>query len=144
MNASDGIGIASGHRLDLHAALNRQHPQVLTGRPVEREAGVVLLGDVGGLLDPEAVHDVARDVEAQDVGRAPEHLVGVRGQLHATGLAPASGVDLGLHHHRQPEPLGRGHRLVRRERHLAQRNRQSAPGEQLLALMLEQIHERRY
>ena len=72
------------------------------------------------------------------------HRLEVGGQLHAPGLAPPSGVDLGLHHHRQPEPFGRGYRLVRGERDLAGGNRQSVPGEQLLALVLEQIHERRY
>ena len=47
------------------------------------------------------------------------HRVEVGGQLHAAGLAPPPGVDLGLDHHRKPEPLGRGHGLVGRERHLA-------------------------
>ena len=40
-------------RLDLHAALRRQHQQVLLGRTVEREAGVVLLVDVRRPLDPQ-------------------------------------------------------------------------------------------
>ena len=46
-------GVLLGHLLDVDAALGRQHQQVLLGRAVEREAGVVLLGDVGGVLDPQ-------------------------------------------------------------------------------------------
>src|SRR3546814_4487492 len=33
----DGIGVALGDGLDLHAALGREHAEVLLGGPVERE-----------------------------------------------------------------------------------------------------------
>jgi hypothetical protein len=77
-----------GHRLDLDAALGRQHAEVLLGAPVEGEAGVVLLGDVGGHLDPDDLDRVALDVHAEDVPGVGAHLVGVVGQLDPTRLAP--------------------------------------------------------
>ena len=65
----DGVGVGLGDRLDLDAALGREHPEVLLGRAVEGEAGVVLLGDVGGELDPDDLDGVALDVHAEDVRR---------------------------------------------------------------------------
>ena len=44
-------------------------PRCCLADAVEGEAGVVLLGDVGGLLDPEALDGVALDVHAEDVRR---------------------------------------------------------------------------
>ena len=58
-------GLVAGDLLDLDAALGREHAEVQLGRPVEGEAGVVLLGDVRGVLDPQPVHDVALDVHAR-------------------------------------------------------------------------------
>ena len=78
VQAGDGLGVLVGDRLDLHAALGRHHGQVLLGRPIQGEAGVVLLGDVRGVLDPQAAHHVALDVEAEDVAGVQAHLVGVR------------------------------------------------------------------
>jgi len=55
-------------------------------RTVQREGGVVLLSDVTGVLDPEAVYDVALDVQAQDVAGVGAHLVLARGELDAAAL----------------------------------------------------------
>ena len=110
----DGVGVRLGHRLDLDAALGRQHAEVLLGRTVEREAGVVLLGDVGGVLDPDDLDDVALDVEPEDVAGVLAHLVGVGGELDAAGLAAPADVHLGLDDHRVADRVGRGDRLVDR------------------------------
>jgi hypothetical protein len=63
----DRVGVGLGDRLDLDTALGRQHQQVLLRGTVEGEAGVVLLVDVGCLLDPDPLDDVALDVHAEDV-----------------------------------------------------------------------------
>ena len=73
-------------------------PRCCLAAPVEREAGVVLLGDVGGVLDPQPLDHVALDVQAQDVPGVGTHLVGIVGQLHAAGLAAAAHFDLCLDH----------------------------------------------
>ena len=69
------------------AALRGQHAEVLLGRAVEGERRVVLLGDVRGVLDPEALDDVALDVEADDVLGVLLRLVGAPGELDPAGLA---------------------------------------------------------
>ena len=89
-------GLVSGHLLDLDAALGRQHAEVLLGAAVQGEAGVVLLGDVRGVLDPQPLDHVALDVEPEDVAGVQPHLVGVVGQLDAAGLATATDLHLGL------------------------------------------------
>ncbi len=118
-DAGDGIGVALGDRLDLHAPLGGEHPEVLLGGAVQREAGVVLLGDVAGLLDPEPLHHMAADVEPQDRLGGRCHGVEVRSELHAAGLAAPAGVDLRLDHDRRPQALGCGDRLGDRERRLS-------------------------
>ncbi len=136
----DGVGVRLGDRLDLDTTLRRQHQQVLLGGAVEAERGVVLLGDVGRVLDPEHLDDVALDVHAEDVPGVETDLVGVVGELDAAGLAAPAHLDLGLHHDRVAGGLGLGHGLVDREGHAARRHRDPEPGEVLLALVLEQVH----
>ena len=138
----DGLGVLLGDRLDLDPALGRHHGQVLLGRPVEGEAGVVLLGDVGGVLDPQAPDHVALDVEAEDVAGVEANLVGVGGQLDSPRLASASDLDLGLDDDRVAGRVGRGHRLLHGVGDAPGRYRDAVSGEVLLALVLEQIHAR--
>ena len=133
-------GFVDRDLFDLDAALGRQHAEVLLGGAVEGEGGVVLLGDVGRLLDPQAAHDVALDVEAEDVVGVRAGLVGVGGELDAAGLAPTAHVHLGLDHHRVAEPLGGGDGLVHGERHLTGRDRDAVAREELLALVFEEVH----
>ena len=140
-DAGDGVGVGLGHRLDLDSALGRQHPQVAAGRAVQGEAGVVLLGDVGRLLDQQPLHGVAGDVQAEDGGGAGPRLVEVGGQPDPTGLAPAAGVDLGLDRHRGNQAAGRLRRLLGGEGDLAGGHRQPVAGQELLALVLEEIQE---
>ena len=58
------VGVLLRDLLDLDAALRREHEERLLRAAVERDREVVLLRDVGRLLDPELVDDVAVDVEA--------------------------------------------------------------------------------
>ena len=68
------------------------------------------------------------------------HVVNCRGELDATSLAPPTGVDLGLDHDRGAETFGGGHRLVHREGDLTLGDGHAVAGEELLSLILEQIH----
>ena len=68
-NLGEPLGLRGGDLFDFHAALDRAHRQVGAVRTVEQEGDVVLLGDVLRLRDQQPLHDVALDVEAQDVLR---------------------------------------------------------------------------
>ena len=137
----DRVGILLGHRLDLDAALRRQHAEVLLRGAVERERRVVLLGDVGRLLDPQHVDDVALDVHARGCSTAcSRHSSAFVGQLDAAGLAPAADLHLRLDHDGIADAVGGGDRVVDRRHRFARRHRDVVAGEELLALVLEQIH----
>ncbi len=64
----------------------------------------------------------------------------VGGQLHPAGLAAPADQHLGLDHHRVAHLVGGGHRLLDGRDHPPGRDRQPVAGEQLLALILEQVH----
>ena len=145
MTAFDGhlgepLGLGGGDLFDLHAALDRAHRQVGAIRAVEQEGDVVLLGDVAGLGDQQLLHDVALDVQAEDVLRVGEGVVGGGGVLDAAGLAAATDLDLCLDHHRLADFLGDrlGVRGVVGDP--AGGGRDVVLGEQFLRLILEKIH----
>ena len=92
------------------------------------------------LLDPERAHDVAADVEAEDLARALGGLVGRRRQLDAAGLAAAADEHLRLDDD-GPADLGRRRpRLLGRERDAPVRDGDAEAREELLALVLVEIH----
>ena len=67
-------------------------------------------------------------------------LVGVVGQLDAAGLAAAAHLHLGLHHHRVADALGHRDGLVDGGDGVAGRHRDAVRREELLALVLVEIH----
>jgi hypothetical protein len=136
----DGVRVGDGHLLDLHPALGRQHAQVLLGAAIEREAGVVLAGDVRGVLDPEPLDHMALDVEPEDVAGVGADLVGVGGQLDAARLAAAPDLHLCLDHHGVAGLLGLGDGLVHGVGHSPLGDGYAEAGEVLLALIFEEIH----
>ena len=107
---------------------------------IEREREVVLLRDLGRLLDPETLDDVALDVEADDVLRVLLRLVRVGRELDAACLAAAAGEHLGLDDDRAAEHLGSLPRLARRRRQPTFADGDPDPPEQLLALVFVEIH----
>ncbi len=113
---------------------------MLLGRPVEGEAGVVLLGDVGRVLDPHDLDRVTLDVHPQDVAGVEPDLVGVVGQLDAARLAPPAHVHLGLDHDRIADGIGGGHGVIDRFDGPTVRHGDVEAGEELLALEFEEIH----
>ena len=95
----------------------------------------------GALGDHHRLDDVTLDVEAEDLLRALRRLVGAAGDLHPTGLAPATGLHLGLdHHHGRAELGGRGPGLLRRGRGDAPEHRDVVGLEHVAGLVLVQIH----
>ena len=108
VQADERVGALLGDLLDLDAALRREHEERLLRAAVEREREVVLLRDVGRLLDPEPAHDVAADVEAEDLlARAPPPRRGSAASLIAARLAAPAGEHLRLDDDRAAELLGR-------------------------------------
>jgi hypothetical protein len=140
VHTGDRSRLLVGDGLDLHPAPGRHHGEVLLGGPVQREAGVVLLGDIRRVLDPQASNHVALDVEAEDVAGMQADLGGVGGQLDAPGFAAPADLNLGFHYDRVARLLGGGQRLLDGVGDPSGRHRDPETGEVLLALVLEQIH----
>src|SRR3954454_11349849 len=130
-----------GELLDLHPALLAGHREVAAVGPVEQHREVVLLGDLGPLGHHHPVHGVALDVHAEDVRGAGGGLVGAVRELHAAGLATASGLDLRLDDDRAAaQPLGARAGLLRRLRDRRLEHGDPVLGEQVACLVLEQVH----
>ncbi len=134
------LGLGRGDLFDLHAALDRAHRQVGAVGAVEQEGDVVLLGDVAGLGDQQLLDDVALDVQAEDVLRVGERVVGGGGVLHAAGLAAAAGLDLRLDHDGLADFLGDGLGALGGVGHPTRRGGHVVLGEQLFRLVFEEIH----
>src|SRR5439155_22572207 len=60
------VWVLLGDLFDLDPSFGREHEEWLLRAPVESEREVVLLRDLGRLLDPEPAHDVASNVEPED------------------------------------------------------------------------------
>src|SRR5207245_9486155 len=109
-------GVVRGDLFDLDAALRRENEERLLRASVERDREVVLLRDVGGLLDPELLDDVPADVEADDVSGLFFGVGRVFGELDPARLPAAACQNLSLDHRLAAELLGRSARLCRRRR----------------------------
>ena len=118
---------------------------------VDDDAEVELPGDGGGLLDVQPVDELALGPDWRVTSRLPEQLVrdlvdlAVAGaDLDAAGLAAPAGVDLRLDHPgRAAELLGAVRRLLRAVDDPAARDRHAVAGEQLLGLVLVDVHGHR-
>jgi hypothetical protein len=137
------LGVGLGDRLDVHPAHLREHRHRLLGRAVEDECGVVLLVDLACALDVELVDDMALDVHAEDRAGVRLRLGPDAGDLDAAGLAAPADLDLRLDDDWVAELLRGGDGLVDGSRRLALRNGDAVLGEELLALVLEEVHRRR-
>ena len=140
VQAHERVGIVRGDLFDLDAALRREHEQRLLDAAVERDREVVLLRDVGGALDPDLLDDVAANVEADDLLGL---LLGVRrivGELHAAGLAAAAGQHLRLDDDRAADLLRGLAGLLRRRRQAPLGDGDPELLEELLALVLVEVH----
>ncbi len=86
------------------------------------------------------MHGVALDVHAEDRLGLRGRLVGVAGELHAAGLAPAAGLHLGLDDDLRAEPRGDLPGFLGSGRDAARQDRHAMRGEQFLRLVLHQVH----
>ena len=142
VEAGESIGALLCDLLDVHAALGGQHEERLLLAPVERDREVVLLGDLGRPLDPELLDDVPSDVETKDLLGRLTGFERLLRKLDPAGLSPPTGEHLGLDDHLPAQLLSCGAGLLGgpREPPLAHRDPKTA--EELLALVLVQIHGR--
>ena len=134
------IRLGGGHLLDLHPALHRAHGEVGAVGPVEQEGDVVLLGDVAGLGHQQFLHDVALDVQAQDVRGVGEGVVRGGRVFDTPRFAATSRLDLSFHHDRSADLLGDRLGVLRGGRYPAGCGGNVMLGEQFLRLILEKVH----
>ena len=139
---AQAVDIAAEYYLSF--LMDRADGQERAVGPVQQEGQVVLGGDVDRLGDEHRVHGVALDVHAQDLTGLVVGLVRAVGQLDAAGLTTAARLDLGLDHDQRMAlggELGRGlARLFRRAGDLSGLHGDAVLGEQLLRLILKQVH----
>ncbi len=91
-----------------------------------------------------SIHSVrttcALDVHPEDVARVLAGLALVGRELDPAGLAPTADQHLCLDHHRVADLARRAHGVLDGAHGLAGGDPQSVAGEQLLALVLQQVH----
>ena len=126
--------------LDLDTALDARDAEVVAVGPVDQEGEVVLVRDVGRRGDQDPVDGVALDVHAEDRARLLDGLVGVLGELDAAGLAATTGLHLRLDDHPAAVLLRGGSRVLRLLHDGAEVHRHVVLGEELLRLVLHQVH----
>ena len=108
----DRIRISFGYGFNLHTALSGQHQEMLLGGTIQGEACVVLLIDVGGLFDPDPLHEMTLNVHPQNVGGVGTSLIDVVGELDAAGFAATAHLYLSFNHDRVSDALGDRHRII--------------------------------
>src|SRR5699024_3982410 len=102
---------------------------------------VILLGDVRAGGDHDAVHGVALDVHAEDLGGLLLRFLGGLGDLHAADLAAATGLHLGLDDDdRGAELLGSGLGGCRILRDDSSEHGNAVLLEEIAGLVLIQVH----
>jgi hypothetical protein len=140
------VGVLDGEGLDVHAPLDAAHREVGAVGPVEQEAEVILLRDLGTLGDHHPLDGVALDVHAEDLRGQGLRLLGGSGHLDAPGLAASAGLHLRLDDDDAPalgsDPLGGGAGLFGRLGHLPGQHGHTVRLEHVTCLVLVQIHGR--
>jgi hypothetical protein len=140
MQLDHRVRVLVGDLLDVHAPHPRQHGHGLLGAAVEHDRRVVLLGDVGGLLDVQLVDREPADVHSKDRLGVRFGLLPVARELDPAGLSAAADLHLGLDDDRKPELLGGLHGLLNGGRMAPVRDGNRVLLEQQLALVFEEIH----
>jgi hypothetical protein len=115
---------------------------------IRNDAEIQLLFDLQALLHEHFFNEpalrtrlVGHQRHAENPIRHFGRLAGGVGELHASSLAPAAGVNLGFHHHGiAAEPIGHRFRILGGERHSALRNGNVVFPEQLLCLVFMNFH----
>ncbi len=134
------VGVLVRDDLDLDTTLDAGDAQVVAVRAVDQEREVVLVLDVRRGGDQHPVDGEALDVHAEDVLGAGDGLLRVLGELDAAGLAASSGLDLGLDDDAPALLLGGCRGVLGLLDDGADRHRHVVLGEELLRLVLHQVH----
>ena len=139
----DRVRVLLGDLLDVHPPLGREHHQRRLRRAVEHDRRVVLGRDLRRALDPQLVDGEPTDVHPEDRAGVLRGLGTIVGDLDPAELAAPADLNLCLDRARISDRLGGGDGVVDGPRRLPGRDRNTVAREQLLALVLEQIHRRR-
>ena len=134
-------GVGLGYLLDVHAAHAREYREQLLLGAVEDDRAVVLGVDSGGSLDPDLMDLEAADVHAEDGLGVTTRLVAIVRDLDPAGLAPLAGPHLRLYDAGIADLLGRLDGSLDAGGVAAVGHRHVVLGEQLLPLVLEQVHQ---
>ena len=145
--AHDLLRRARRHLLDLDAALGRRHHRRTIGGAVDHHAEVELARDLTGTLDEQPADDPALGAGLVGDERLPEErarrrvrLADVAHDLHAASLTAPAGVDLGFHDAGKAHPRGGRDGSVDRVAGLPVRHGDLVTPEELLRLMLMDVH----
>ncbi len=144
----DLLGGGVGHFLDVHTAFGGGHDGDLLGSAVGQDSQVVFLLDVGAFFNQQAADLLAfraglvgHQLHAQNLGGVLAHFIQGLGNLHATALAAATSVNLGLHDpHLAAQFLGDLDSFVDGEGRLAARRRHAELSQDLLTLIFMNFH----
>ena len=144
------VGIGLDDLLDLHAAVLRGDDADALGFTVEHEAEVEFLLVGRGDFDIDALYRLAvrrvldgDEPLAEEIMRRLAHFLIMRAKLDAARLAARAGMDLRLHGPARAAKFGCDiNRLLGREGHGARRNGDAELRQQLLGLILMNIHYR--
>lgn len=134
------LGPGRGHLLDLRAALGGGDRQEPAGCPVQDVGDVELPVDGDRLGQHHLADRVPLDVHAEDLTCRELCRGRVGGDLHATRLASATGLDLRLHDDLSAEPAGDPPGLLGRVGHLCPRYHDAVFLEEFPCLVFVQVH----
>ena len=140
VDAPDVIGVLARDLLDVDPAHVAEEDHRLLRDPVPDDARVVLLLDVGLRVDEHAARLLAVDLELEDVGGVGLGLLGRVGELHAAGLHPPAGQDLGLDDRRPADALRDRLGLGRIGREAEVRDRDARALDDLASFVFEETH----
>src|ERR1700722_8115801 len=140
--------IIFGHFFDFHTAGGADHKNRRTYFAVNQNADVKLTLDVEAFFDQQTPDDAAlfaglgRDQgHAQNLSGVVQSFVGRFRELHATGLAATTGMDLGFDHdHMGAQTLGDGAGFLFFHYHFAARDRYAKFGEDRFGLIFVNLH----
>ena len=145
----DLLGMCLGHFLDVHPTRARRHDDVLRASAIEGDRQIQLRCNRGGLFHQHAKHlDAFRrrlrrlQHHAEDLARRRLRRRGIIRQHDAPGFTSSPRVHLRLHHHPPAEALRDVARLRRRLRDLTLRHRNAELPQDLLGLILVNLHRR--
>ena len=134
------VGAGRCDLLDIDAACDAGHGQERAVRAIEEKRYVVLLSDIARLGDEHAVDRVTLDVHAENGLGLGLGVVGRVGELDAAGLATSANLDLRLDDNGRTDLAGRLMRGSSGRAYLARSDRDIVLSEQVLCLVLVQVH----